>query len=249
MILNFKQKKQKEEKDLTESKYRNEYKHVINKAQAFIIKSKLKALLKSDGFADENGEYFIRSLYFDTYDNRALAEKLEGVPFRDKYRIRFYNHDTSLIKFENKVKHFNSTLKVFCTLTKQEAEQILNGDYDFLRGAEEPLKRRMYQEFTGDGLVPKSIVDYTRTPFVYPHGNVRITIDSDIRSLVSQGSQNSRIDIFNPNIPTVSVFPDERCVLEVKYDEYIPEFIHKIIQIENSMTSSMSKYAACRRFV
>ncbi|MCL2774434.1 MAG: polyphosphate polymerase domain-containing protein [Oscillospiraceae bacterium] len=231
---------------MTELKYRNEYKHIINKAQAVIIKSKLKVLLKSDEFADKNGEYFIRSLYFDTYDNKALAEKLDGVPLRYKYRIRFYNHDTNLIKLENKVKHFNSSVKFFCTVTKQEAEKILNGDYDFLKNSEEPLKRNVYQEFTGGGLVPKTVVDYIRTPFVYPHGNVRITIDSDIRSLFSQSGQ---ADIFNPNIPTVSVFPDERCVLEVKYDEYIPEFIHKVIQTENSITSSMSKYAACRRFI
>lgn len=237
---------------LNKLRYRNEYKHIINEAQAVIMKSRLKALLKSDDFTNENGNYFIRSLYFDTYDDKALTEKYDGVPLRYKYRIRFYNHDPSMIRLENKIKHLNSTSKLNARLTKAEVEYILNGDYDFLKApenSETPVKQSFYLELTSGGLVPKTVVDYVRTPFVYPHGNVRVTIDSDIRCPVSQGSQCNKFDIFNPNAPTVSVFPDGRCVLEVKYDEFIPDFILKIVRLENTMTSPMSKYAACRKFV
>jgi hypothetical protein len=230
---------------MRELKYRNEYKHIINKNHAVILKSKLKTLLKSDPFANENGEYFIRSLYFDTYDDRALGEKYDGAPFRSKYRIRFYNHDTSVIKLENKIKCYNSTAKLFCDITKEEVYKILAHEIDFLKKSDEPLKRTFYQELAAGALVPKTIVDYIRAPFIYPHGNVRITIDSDIRSPVGK----TAIDIFNPNIPTISVFPDERCVLEVKYDDFMPDFIHKLIQVEVTTTSAVSKYASCRRFV
>ena len=255
---------------LNKLKYRNEFKHIINEAQAVIMKSRLKALLKSDDFTDENGSYFVRSLYFDTYDDRALAEKYDGVPLRYKYRIRFYNHDPSMIRLENKIKHLNSTSKLNARLTKEEVEYILNGNYGFLKNQknqknwenpenpenpenskdlESPVKQSFYQELTGGGLVPQTAVDYVRTPFVYPHGNVRITIDSDIRCPVAQGSQGNNFDIFNPNTPTVSVFPDGRCVMEVKYDEFIPDFINKIVRVENAITAPTSKYALCRKFV
>jgi len=230
---------------MQELKYRNEYKHIINKNHAVVLKSRLKALLKADPFANENGEYFIRSLYFDTYDNRALSEKFDGVPFRSKYRIRFYDHDTSAIKLENKIKCYNSTAKLFCGITKEEVYKILAHDIDFLKKSNEPLQRTFYQELAAGSLVPKTIVDYIRTPFVYPHGNVRITIDSDIRSPAGYMG----VDIFDPNAPTVSVYPDERCVLEVKYDDFIPDFVYKIIQVEVTSASAMSKYASCRRFV
>lgn len=227
-------------------KYRNEYKHIINKNHAEELKSRLKILLKSDPFADENGEYFIRSLYFDTYEDKYLYEKLNGVPFRHKYRIRFYDYNSSTIKLENKIKKYNSAAKLTANITKEETEKILNRQYDFLKDSEDALKMSFYQELVSGGLVPKTIVDYIRTPFIYPHGNVRITIDSNIRSPVGQ---TGLTDIFNSNIPTVSVFPDERCVLEVKYDGFLPDFIHKIIQTEVTASSSMSKYASCRKFI
>lgn len=225
-------------------KYRNEFKHIINKAQAVILKSRLKAVLQSDAYANGNGEYFIRSLYFDTHDDKALGEKYIGAPFREKYRIRFYNHNPSKIKLENKIKRFNANLKVSSELTKDEVLKILNGDYEFLK-EKDSLAFKFYRELTSEGMVAKTITDYTRTPFICPLGNVRITIDSDLRSPVG-----GLMDMFNPHSPTVSIFPDGRCVLEVKYDEYIPDYIHKIVQqVDGSRTGAMSKYAACRRFL
>ena len=231
---------------MQELKFRNEYKHVINKSHAAVLKSRLKTLLKTDPFANENGEYFIRSLYFDTYEDKSLYEKLNGVPFRHKYRIRFYNFDASVIKLENKIKKYNSATKLIANLSKEEVEKIFRQQYDFLKYSEDPLKTAFYQELNSEGLIPKTVVDYIRTPFIYPHGNVRITIDSNIRSPVGQIGIT---DLFNPNTPTVSIFPDERCVLEVKYDEFLPDFIRKIIQTEGATTSSMSKYASCRMFM
>ena len=230
---------------MQELKYRNEYKHVINKAQAIILKSRLKAVMQSDENADENGEYFIRSLYFDTYDNKAVGEKYDGVPFREKWRIRFYNHDTSMIRLENKIKRISACLKISCEITKDEVLKILNKDYDFLKESKEPVRQKFHRELTCEGHVAKTITDYIRTPFISVLGNTRITIDSDLRS-----PTGGLMDMFDPNSPTVSVFPDERCVLEVKYDEYIPDYIYNLIQqFDGTRTAAMSKYLACRRFL
>ena len=229
-------------------KFRNEYKHIINKAQAVILKSRLKAILKTDENADENGEYLITSLYFDSHDNKAVGEKYDGVPFREKYRIRFYNYDTSMIRLENKIKRISSSVKISCELTKDEVLRILYKDYDFLKDSQEPLRRKFHRELTCEGFVPKTITEYKRAPFICPLGNVRITLDTDLRSPV--GGLSDPEAIFDPRSPTVSVFPDERCVLEVKYDEYMPDYIHKLIQqIDGTRTSAMSKYTACRKFL
>lgn len=226
-------------------KYRNEYKHVVNKAQAIILKSRLKAVMAPDEFADENGEYFIRSLYFDTHDDKAVGEKYMGVPFRQKWRIRLYNHDTSMIRLENKIKRISSCIKLSCEITKDEVLKILDKDYDFLKGSREPVRNKFYRELLCEGHVAKTITDYIRTPFVSPLGNTRITIDSDLRS-----PTGGLMDMFNPKSPTVSVFPDERCIIEVKYDEYIPEYIYKLIQqLDGTRTTAMSKYVACRKFL
>lgn len=230
-------------KKVQELKYRHEFKHLIDKYEATILRSKLRAVMKSDPFTNENGSYFIRSLYFDTYDDKTLFEKLYSVPYRYKYRIRFYNHDVSKIKLEKKKKLFSGTAKLNTSITKDEAEKLLSCDYDFLKDSDDAMKREAFIDFTTERFIQKTVVDYTRYPFIFPHGNVRITLDTDIRSPIGQ------IDAFNPDMPTISVFPDEKCVLEVKYDEYLPEFIHKIVQTPSTRVTSMSKYTACRRFL
>jgi hypothetical protein len=201
--------------------------------------------MQPDAHADENGEYFIRSLYFDTYDDKAVGEKFDGVPLREKWRIRFYNHDTSMIRLENKIKRVSSCVKLSCELTKDEVLKILDKDYDFLKESKDPVRQKFLRELICEGHVAKTVTDYTRTPFVSPLGNTRVTIDSDLRS-----PTGGLMDIFNPHSPTISVFPDERCVLEVKYDEYIPEYVYKLIQqFDGTRTAAMSKYLACRKFL
>ncbi|MCL2158392.1 MAG: polyphosphate polymerase domain-containing protein [Oscillospiraceae bacterium] len=229
-----------------QEKFRNEYKHIINKNHAIVLKSRLRALLAPDPFADENGEYHVRSLYFDTYEDKAMYEKLNGVPHRHKYRIRFYNFDSSKIKLENKIKRYNSSRKISCEIKRDEVEALLGHEYEFLKHSGDPTKELFYQDVLSEGLIPKTIVDYMRTPFVYPHGNVRITLDCNIRSPVGWPGLGN---IFDSKAASVSLFPDERCVLEIKYDEFLPDFIHKAIQIEVTTTSSMSKYASCRMFM
>ena len=89
-------------------------------------------------------------------------------------------------------------------------------------------------------LRPKTIVDYTREAYIYPLGNVRITFDKSIRT----GLHST--DLFNPNVPTVEVINSNFIVLEVKWDEYLPQAIHDIIQVRERRATSISKYEACR---
>ena len=84
--------------------YRHEVKHEISNLDMLILRQRLRAVMKPDSHA-KDGQYEIRSLYFDNMDDKALREKLDGVSVREKYRIRMYNNDPSVIRLERKFKH------------------------------------------------------------------------------------------------------------------------------------------------
>ena len=204
----------------------------------FILRQRLGAVMQPDENAVD-GKYFIRSLYFDTPDDTALREKLDGVSRREKFRIRYYNRDQSLIHLEKKSKLAGLGNKQSATLTMQEAQKIVDGDLDWMLSSDEPLVRELYAKMKNHQLRPRTIVDYTREPFVYAPGNVRVTIDYDIRTGLGC------TDFLNPDCPTVPA-GDSAIILEVKWDEFLPGIIRSAIQLESRRVSAFSKYAQCR---
>lgn len=222
--------------------YRHELKHLITTGDAMIIKSRLSSLLPVDSHAGREGHYQIRSLYFDTPENKALHEKLEGLPVKEKYRIRYYNYDHSLIVLEKKYKYYGLGRKSKANLSKQETLAILNGSICFLKNSPQAVCRDFYYKLVTACLEPKIVVDYRREAFFYPSGNVRITIDSNIRGSFSG------TDLFDPDLPVLPVIGDDLSILEVKYDQYLPEFIQDIVQLNKFTTSTFSKYAAGRLY-
>jgi len=223
---------------LAEHKYRHEFKYLIDYADYLSIKQRLKAVLKPDKHADADGKYSIRSLYFDNYHNQALMEKIEGVNRREKYRLRYYNHDTSRIRLEKKCKVNGFCTKQTAPISLQECSQILKGDYTCFKNHTNPLLSAFFAAANAHILRPCNLVVYTREPFVYPAGNVRITLDSCIRAgLNPQAFLDSR----TPLIATGSDI-----VLEVKYDAFLPEIISRLIQTNKHQATAYSKYTVCR---
>ncbi len=218
-------------------KLRHECKHEINLSDMLVIRQRLSAVIKSDENGAE-GKYFVRSLYFDDFTNKALREKIDGINIREKFRIRFYNNDTSFIRLEKKSKRNGLCVKESATLTKSEAQSLTEGEYDWLINSDLPLLWELYSKMK-TGLKPKTIADYTREAFVYPYGNVRVTIDRNIRTGMNC------TEIFDENCPTVSA-GNSPIILEVKWDEFLPSVIRDLVQMEGRRTSSFSKYAACR---
>lgn len=186
-----------------------------------------------------DGKYLIRSLYFDTPTDTALREKLDGVSQREKFRIRYYNYDPSLIHLEKKSKLAGLGNKQSVDLTAQEAQKIVDGDLDWMRTSQHDLIRELYSKMQTRQLRPKTIVDYTREPFVYAPGNVRVTIDYDIRTGLGC------TDFLNPDCPTIPA-GDSPIILEVKWDQFLPDIIRSAIQLESRRVSAFSKYAQCR---
>ena len=219
--------------------YRSELKHVIDAADKAAICANLRAVAKLDEHAKAQGSYFIRSLYFDSIADRALREKLDGVNEREKFRIRYYNGDTSMIRLEKKVKRNGLGYKVSESLTKEEAQRIVDGDPTWMAASGRGLLIELYSKMKAQGLRPKTIVDYTRTPFVYAPGNVRVTIDENIRT----GLRCT--DFLNPDCVTIPA-GDQVIVLEVKWDEYLPSIIHRAVQVKNRRATAFSKYEISR---
>ncbi len=220
---------------------RHEYKHRINYADYLVIKSRLRELAKPDPHAGEDGKYMIHSLYFDNISDKALREKLDGVERREKFRIRYYNEDTSYIRLEKKSKLHGLCDKQAASVSREETIRICNGDIDFLIRSGNPLLQELYAKMKYQLLKPKVIVDYEREPFVYGPGNVRITFDSNIRT----GLYHNKF--FEGPFYTAPT-EDESIILEVKYDAFFPEIMEKAVRVPNRQASAFSKYAICRMY-
>lgn len=219
-------------------KYRHEWKHEIGCGDMLALRQRLSAITKRDVHTID-GKYEIRSLYFDTLADKALREKTDGVNIREKFRIRYYNRDLSFIRLEKKSKVNGLCLKESAALTLEQAQRMLKGDYRWMTQDSVPLVAEFYGKIISRGLRPKTIVDYTREPYIFAPGNVRITLDYNIRT----GIQNT--DFLNPDSVTVSA-GNAPIILEVKWDEYLPDIIRDAVQLENCRTGAFSKYAACR---
>ena len=219
-------------------KYRHEWKHEISYLDMMTLRSRLSAVAKRDKHTID-GKYFIRSLYFDNASDKALKEKIDGVNKREKFRIRFYNHDTSVIHLEKKSKINGLGIKESAPLTPQQAQAIVDGNYEWMLKSNEPLINELYTKMMTQGLRPKTIVDYTREPFVFTAGNVRVTLDYNIRT----GLRCT--DFLNPDCVTIPA-GNAPIILEVKWDEYLPDIIRDIVQIPSCRSGAFSKYATCR---
>lgn len=223
---------------MSDIKFRHEWKHEISYMDYIAVRQRLQAVCKLDSHATD-GKYKIRSLYFDNAEDKALLEKLNGISRREKFRIRYYDDNTNYIQLEKKSKISGLCNKISTPLSKEETEQIISGQIDWMKTSERALIRELYIKMTLEQLKPKTIVDYVRNPFVYEPGNVRVTLDYDIRTGLNS------IDFLNSDCLTIPA-GDSGIIMEVKWDEYLPASIQSAVQLTNRHVTAFSKYAACR---
>ena len=222
--------------------YRHELKYEIAYGEYIALYQRLRTVMQPDPHCGADGRYRITSLYFDNCRDRALWEKWIGARNRDKYRIRYYNDDTSIIHLEKKSKRGDLCMKKACVLTQDEVRRIQSGAIDGLGSVlERPLLAEFIGAWTHDGLRPKTVVSYTRAPLVYAPGNVRVTFDTDIRTALGHAA------LFD-GAAEVPVTNRGRVILEVKFDAFLPEVIRQLLQSGSPRIGSFSKYAAGRSF-
>lgn len=228
-----------------EPKYRHEYKYIITQQQIENLKVRLTGVLELDSHVNLDGDYAgfynIRSLYFDDISNRCYYENENGIDPREKFRIRIYNHNDARISLELKQKVCGKCNKIACLISKEQCIDIINGTYVFCED-DHYLLKKLYYEMKTRSLRPYVIVEYDRIPYVSKLGNTRVTIDTNIRS------SNRIEDFFVSDIPMRLINSNSCHVLEVKWDEYIPEYIVNSLSLSNLKWTPFSKYYLCRKF-
>ena len=220
---------------------RHEDKHQISPQEDLVLSGRLRRLFAHDAHAGLDGSYSVTSLYFDTPYDAALREKLDGVDRREKFRLRYYGEEPAWLKLEKKFKVNGLCGKRSARLSREEGERLLGGDVGFLLQREEPVLRELYHKLRGNGLVPRTAVCYDREAFLYAPGNVRVTLDRNLRT------GRSPLDFFCPERFFLKPL-EGLTVLEVKYDAFLPELVRMAVQVPGRRAAACSKYALCRRF-
>lgn len=223
-------------------KFRHELKYGISAAQQAMLINRIQHLLPPDPHAGEQGRYTVRSLYFDDAVSTCYRENEDGTDPREKFRIRIYNHSTDRIRLECKRKERGKTHKTSCPLTIEQTRTLMAGQPLRDIASQHPLLQKLTMQMLTRRLRPVVIVEYVRIPFIYKDGNVRITLDTNI-------SASKAIDRFlDARIPLRPVMPCGQELLEVKYDEFLPDFIYRNLQLHSLQQTAYSKYYICRRF-
>lgn len=221
--------------------WRHERKIIINACDHASLSVTLRAALRPDPHCDSSGIYTVRSLYFDDVFDQALTDKISGMFTRKKFRLRIYNGNPDFILLEKKVKQGELGHKLKAILTEEECHSILTGEIDFLKERTEQVCRELYICLSTGLFRPCSIVEYDREAYIWEPGRIHITIDSNIRT------SNIIADFLSPSLSLVGTSGGTR-VLEIKYGNFIPLHISKLLQIDCRQLGTMSKYALSRRF-
>lgn len=219
--------------------YRVEKKYLISDLQIVSLISRLEQYIAYDSHTDRSS-YLIRSLYFDDNIDSCLLENEMGIDNREKFRIRTYNNDSSRISLEMKSKRHGYTHKESEIISKEECLTYMSGRIPPLKKENGFLMKKLYAKAMTTQFMPVEIVEYERTAFVEPNGNVRITFDRNI-------SGSRKIDaFFDESIPLIPVLPSNQHILEVKYDELLPDYLSQILDTGELAQTSYSKYYYAR---
>ena len=213
---------------------RSELKYLITDNDFNLININLNAILEKDKNC-KNNYYTISSIYFDDYSKTSYNQVKNGISERWKYRIRFYNYDDSYIKLEKKHKINGLTNKTSIRITRKTLENILSNKIRIEKN-NAPLLNEFILKVKNNLLRPIICIEYDRIPYVYKLGNVRVTLDYNIRYT------NKYNDLFN-NDKKVHYLKDK--ILEVKYNELIPDFIRFRLELNHLEQTSFSKFNNC----
>lgn len=225
-----------------ETKFRHELKYVISAGELALIRNRINHLIPCDSHVSESGAYSIRSLYFDDYENSCFYENENGTDPREKFRIRIYNGSAERITLECKRKERGKTLKTSCPLTVEQTKQLMAGKPLPDIGNQPEVLRKLTLRMLMKRMRPVVIVEYDRIPYVYKNGNVRITLDMNV-------SSSRSVECFlDAQIPKRPIMPMGQQLLEVKFDEYLPDFIHHNLNLHSLTQTAYSKYYLCRKY-
>lgn len=214
--------------------YRVEKKFLISDIELELLGNKLNTVMKPD-LNQQGKAYTIRSLYFDDIWDSCMAENESGVDNRSKIRIRTYSPDSPKLYLENKEKLNGYTRKSRDIITREECLNIMLGNV--LPFGTRTVANTLSLAMKSRHMRPKAIIEYERSAFVYPIGNVRITFDRNISA--SRCCEDFLSRQIRQKTP---VLPQGMHILEVKYDEFLPDVIAQLLENGRMTQTAFSKY-------
>lgn len=232
--------------EMINPKWRHEYKYFSPELLLDGLERRCSAILKKDRNVGEKGFYHIRSIYFDDIHNTCYYENENGTDPREKFRVRIYNNSDSRISLELKQRKMGKCHKLSSPLSRERLDALVNFDFhspSLLPNADDSyIYKKFYSEILARNLHPVNIVCYDRVPFVSRIGNVRVTFDRNIRSA------DDFKNFFSDNLASRPILPCGTNLLEVKFDELLPDYIYDVLSTEKLKQTSFSKYYLCRKY-
>ena len=210
------------------------------------IKSFIEPYTQLDPYAVnmENNRYLVKSLYFDTPKLDFYYEKVDGLKIRKKLRLRAYNDvfPQSTGFLEIKRRYNNCVIKERTKLSLAEIEQVIdspvNYAYEQLWGQSNhrSINRFIYNMESLD-LEPAILILYDRDAFMgLDDPQVRLTIDYHVR--MKYAPQVHDIYTADGLVPIT----DNRCILELKFNNFMPKWMRQLVQAMRIRPESISKY-------
>ncbi len=218
---------------------RKEVKYLIDTSQYRKYKSTIGQILRADKHNGDNG-YIVRSLYFDTLEDKDFCEKEDGLELRKKIRLRVYNPNDDFAMLEMKQKQGEYQMKRSLKVSKEDAMEIIKSNYAPLLKYTDSFASEMYAYMTMNLYRPKVVVEYKRDAFIVNENNIRLTFDHDVRA-----TENS-YDIFDSNLLLIPVMEQDNIILEVKYNGFLLSYIKDLVKNVSCMNLSVSKYYMSR---
>ncbi len=226
-------------------KSRHEYKFQVDEKDIVLLTMRLNMIMKKDSHVSEQGSYHIRSIYFDDFADTCYYQNEAGTDPRAKYRIRCYDGQDSDIKLEKKVKQNGMTRKYSARLSRHQAQTLIAGKalpMDEASMREYPaLLREFLLLMKTRHMQPKVMTVYDRVPYIDARGNVRVTFDRNISASTDFGH------FFEKDLVKEPILSPGIHLMEVKYDEFLPQTIKTSLDLGHLRQTTFSKYYLCRK--
>lgn len=221
---------------------RYEIKYLVDTDVMQAVRAELRARMGTDQHGDERG-YGVWSLYYDTPTLRFYWEKIDGIRFRRKLRIRHYGDrstidDDTPVFVEIKQRVNRVTQKRRVSLPYRAARALcdtheLVPHHDSERAfLEEVLELASTQQ-----LRPITITGYQRTAFVGRDADLglRVTLDQRVRG-------RDRDFHLGADAENRFLLPAHLAVMEVKANERVPYWLTELTARRSLQVVRVSKY-------
>lgn len=219
---------------------RQEKKYLLSNIEHYRYYHEFNKIFIPDTHNNQSG-YIVRSLYFDTLDNKDFFQKNMGIEIRRKVRLRIYDPHSKFAMLEIKQKQGENQLKRALKISRDDAIELTKGHYECLLKYKDPFAQECYSYMVSEGYVPVCIVQYYRQAFICKENNIRITFD---RNIVAT---ESNFNIFDEKLLMYPVFPKSNIVLEVKYNGFLLSYVKDLINQVDKISLSVSKYCLARQ--